>query len=176
MILPTRSLDVAPRPQSRRRQRWLGRQEACVYALNVSKTSRLGCLAALLVLFVACSGSQPDAAKDGGGSDVTESAARDASADLGCGQNVDFLNDPNNCGGCGIRCCIAACTQGACFCDGVGVACCPTDQRGNDGCYIQNIPVDLATDSFHCGGCGIACPAGATCSNATCVSADGGPG
>jgi len=146
-----------------------------LYALNVSKTSRLGCLAALLVLPSACSGSQPDVAKDGGGSDVTE-AARDAPADSGCGPNVDFMNDPNNCGGCGIRCCIAACMQGACFCDGVGVMCCATDRRGNDGCYLQNVPVNLTSDPCHCGGCGIACPAGTTCSNATCVAVDGGAG
>jgi hypothetical protein len=145
-------------------------KKPCLYALNVSKTSRLGCLAALAVLFLACGGSQPDVAKDGGGSDVTESAARDASADSGCGPNVDLMNDPNNCGGCGIRCCIAACMQGACFCDGAGLVCCATDQRGNDGCYIQSIAVNLATDPFHCGGCGIACPAGATCSNAACVA------
>jgi hypothetical protein len=142
----------------------------------VRKTSGLERLAALLVLLLACSGSRPDVAKDGGGSDVTESAARDAPDDSGCGPNVDFMNDPNNCGGCGIRCCIAGCMQGACFCDGAGLMCCPTDQRGNDGCYIQNVPVDPTVDPCHCGGCAIACPAGTTCSNATCVASDGGAG
>jgi hypothetical protein len=142
----------------------------------VSKTSGLGCLAALLGPLLACSGSQPDVAKDGGGSDVTESAAHDAPADSACGPNVDFTNDPDNCGGCGIRCCIHACLQGACFCDGVGLTCCATDQRGNDGCYVQNVPVDLVSDACHCGGCDIACPAGTTCSNAACVTTDGGAG
>ena len=142
----------------------------------MSKTSGLGCLAALLGPLLACSGSQPDVAKDGGGNDVTESAAHDAPADSACGPNVDFMSDPNNCGGCGIRCCIAACLQGACFCDGVGLTCCATDQRGSDGCYLQNVATNLATDSCHCGGCGIACPAGTTCANATCVAADGGDG
>jgi len=143
----------------------------------MSKTSGLGCLAALLVLLSACSGSHPDVAKDGGGSDVAEeSAARDAPADSECGPNVDFTNDPNNCGGCGIRCCIPQCTQGVCFCDGVGLTCCATDQRGNDGCYLQSVAVDLVTDPCNCGGCGSACPAGTTCSNATCVAADGSAG
>ena len=146
-----------------------------MYALNVSKTSGLGFLAALLVLLLACSGSQPDVAKDSG-SDVAESAARDAPADSGCGPNVDFMNDPSNCGGCGIRCCIPACIGGACFCDGVGLTCCATDQRGNDGCYLQSVAVDVVTDVCNCGGCGIACPAGTTCSNATCVATDGGTG
>jgi len=147
-----------------------------VYALNVSKPSALGGFAALLVLLFACSGSQPDVAKDGGGGDVAESAARDAPADSGCGPNVDFMNDPDNCGGCGIRCCIHGCMQGACFCDGVGLTCCATDQRGNDGCYLESVAVDVATDPCHCGGCGIACPAGTTCANAACVDADGGAG
>jgi hypothetical protein len=87
-----------------------------------------------------------------------------------------FMNDPGNCGGCGIRCCIGACFQGACFCDGVGLTCCVTDRRGADGCYIQNVPTDLATDPCHCGGCDTVCPAGTTCSNATCVAVDGGGG
>ena len=147
-----------------------------MYGLDMSKTSGLGCFAALLVFLLACRGSQPDVAKDDGGNDVAESDVRDAPADSGCGPNVDFMSDPNNCGGCGVRCCIAACLQGACFCDGVGLTCCATDQRGTDGCYVQNVPVNLVTDACHCGGCGIACPAGATCSNATCVAADGGAG
>jgi hypothetical protein len=150
-----------------------------VYALNVSNTSGLGRVGGFLVVLVllsACRGSRPETAKDGGGDDVAESAAHDAPADSACGPNVDFLNDPDNCGGCGIRCCIHACTQGACFCDGVGLTCCATDQRGNDGCTIQNVAVSLTTDPCHCGGCDIACPAGTTCSNATCVAADGGAG
>jgi hypothetical protein len=143
---------------------------------TVSTTSGLRCLAALFVLLVACSGSQPNVARDGGGSDMTDLAARDAPVDSGCGANVDFMNDPNNCGGCGIRCCIAACTQGACFCDGAGLTCCSTDQRGNDGCYIESVAVDVAIDPCHCGGCDISCPVGTTCSNATCVAVDGGAG
>jgi hypothetical protein len=113
---------------------------------------------------------------DGGGSDAAESAAQDVADDSGCGTNVNFMNDPVNCGGCGIRCCIGACLQGACFCDGVGVTCCATDRRGPDGCYFQNVPTDLVTDACHCGGCDMVCPAGTTCSNATCVAVDGGGG
>ena len=153
-----------------------------MYAPNVAKTSGLGCLAAILVLLLACSGRQADVAKDGGGTDAAadggggDLAAGDAPDDSGCGPNVDFMNAPNNCGACGIRCCIAACTQGVCFCDGAGLTCCATDQRGNDGCYIRNVPVDTVTDPCHCGGCGIACPAGTTCASSTCVATDGGAG
>lgn len=149
-----------------------------MYALGVSKTPRgLGWFGALVVLLSACRGSQPDVAKDGEGSDMAEeSASSDASADSGCGPNVDLMNDPNNCGACGIRCCIPACMRGACFCDGAGLTCCATDQRGNDGCYLQSVAVDVATDPCHCGGCGIACPAGTTCASAACVAADGGAG
>jgi len=145
----------------------------------VSTTLNLACRAAPflpLLLIVACSGSQPTVVNDSGGSDAVEADAHDAAVDSGCGANIDFMNDPENCGGCGIRCCIHACMQGACFCDGVGVTCCATDQRGADGCYFQNVPANLASDSCHCGGCGIACSAGTTCSNFACVAVDGGAG
>jgi hypothetical protein len=151
-------------------------ERAAVYARDVATTSGLGYLAALLVLTLACGGSRLDGAKDGGRGDVADSAAHDAPDDSGCGADVNLMNDPNNCGGCGIRCCVHACTNGACFCDGVGLTCCPTNGRGADGCYFQNIPVSPVSDSCHCGGCGIACPTGTTCSNGTCVAADGGAG
>jgi hypothetical protein len=139
-------------------------------------TLGLACRAAPLLLLLACSGSQPGAAKDGGGGDAGESDAPAAADDSGCGTNINFMNDPDNCGGCGIRCCVRACMQGACFCDGAGLTCCATDRRGPDGCTIQNVPANLTTDSCHCGGCGIACSAGTACWNATCVAVDGGAG
>ena len=81
------------------------RHRFCVYSPTVSKVSGLGGFAALMVMLLACSRARLDEAKDAGGSDrAAESAARDAPADSTCGPDVDFMNDPNNCGGCGIRC------------------------------------------------------------------------
>lgn len=139
----------------------------------------LACVAAFLL---ACNGppnapAQSDGSSVGGNGGAAGSPAGDASADSGCGPDTNLMSDPDNCGSCGFRCCIGACTQGYCFCDGPpGVACCSTDERGADGCYFQSVAVYIATNSCNCGGCGVACPPGTVCSNATCVAADAGAG
>jgi len=74
------------------------------------------------------------------------------------------------------RCATAAvaCTQGQVAC---GTMCCPTGTacvNGVCGCATGTTDcggrcVDLQTDSFNCGGCGIRCSSGQTCCSGHCV-------
>ncbi len=65
-----------------------------------------------------------------------------------CGDGCETfaLNDPKNCGGCGIECSAEqSCVMGKCQCADPAFAAC-------GGC------VDLQTDIFNCGACGNVCP------------------
>ncbi|APR78421.1 Hypothetical protein A7982_03768 [Minicystis rosea] len=89
---------------------------------------------------------------------------------------VDASSDPENCGGCGIKCgpfpqasgsCSGAtCTVGQCF---PGFANC--NGLLSDGCEV-----DTATDATNCGGCGITCKPDETCSGGTCAGSCGAVG
>jgi hypothetical protein len=83
--------------------------------------------------------------------------------------------DPNNCGGCKMVCprvganavptckassCGYACTSPFLDCNGLAA----------DGCEINS-----SSDPNHCGGCGVACPAGTTCLRGTCAGVTEGP-
>jgi hypothetical protein len=82
------------------------------------------------------------------------------------GCEVNLLNDPNNCSGCGDVCsgapnATAVCNNGTC-----GITC-------NTGFTTCNgICVNEFSDVNNCGGCGIVCPGGpnatAVCNNGTC--------
>jgi YVTN family beta-propeller protein len=75
-----------------------------------------------------------------------------AAGDSVCGKRcVSIAVDPENCGGCGIRCgSHEACEDGACVCAAGAIPC-------GESC------VDVVTDPEHCGGCGEACAPGEFC-------------
>jgi hypothetical protein len=83
-----------------------------------------------------------------------------------CPPGTDFLNDPHNCGGCGIVCCsgnmcqIGMCTILGCTPDGR----CPVDGESCSGMFCA----DLLDDSSNCGACGSVCSPGTTCMNGMC--------
>ena len=122
---------------------------------------------ATIAPFIADAAAHDTPVVDGSAPDLTSTDL--ASADLalspcsGDSGLVDFLNDPNNCGGCGRRCCSRTCVNGMCFCDGVGLTYCPT---GTDGCL--NHPYDLALDHDNCGACGHACDPRQACRLGVC--------
>lgn len=135
-------------------------------------------------------GEGPDSAGLDGGTDLP---------DLTAVCNTDLLSqDPNNCGGCGIKCdtfanaeglCInSACTQGQCqpgfydlngnASDGCEYACIPSvpsdeacDGVDNDCDGQRDEGFDVTQDPLNCGQCGAACTfpnATARCVNSTC--------
>jgi hypothetical protein len=73
---------------------------------------------------------------------------------------TDTMNDPFNCGGCGIWC-DTICAFGACEAAGYTCADYGLDDCGN-GC------VDTSSDVFNCGGCGAECVAGDFCAAGLC--------
>ncbi len=76
-----------------------------------------------------------------------------------CG-GADLLNDPNNCGFCGLVCGSGFCQNGVCA---ESDPCTPT---GRTNC--NNQCVDLMTDPNHCGACGLPCGDGWECSGGEC--------
>lgn len=73
------------------------------------------------------------------------------------GQCTDVSTDPENCGGCGVRCSPTfVCQNGGCGCPAGHTLC-------FDGCF------DTATDPAHCGGCTVTCAPGSVCHNGQCT-------
>jgi hypothetical protein len=97
----------------------------------------------------------------------------DGDAANGCEANTP--SDVRNCGGCGRACgdahATAACRVGVCAIDrcDAGFGDCDGDLR--TGCEA-----DLSTSNAHCGACGRACLAGATCTAGACVLGPYGSG
>ncbi len=114
------------------------------------------------------------------------------------GRCTDPATDPQNCGACGFGSSAGSCVNGkayppppdagvcsvcpaddecagpycvdpGCFLGGVcftstgaPAACCPSGASNSQAC------VDVENDPQNCGGCGIACPSGQTCSQGSC--------
>lgn len=84
-------------------------------------------------------------------------------------------NDPNNCGGCDVRC---PASMSLCM----GMACCSPDPTGT--CEVRSCGarqtncggtcVELSTDEANCGGCNIRCGTGQTCTGGFCQTPCGG--
>jgi hypothetical protein len=114
----------------------------------------------------------PDTNGDGGGkSDGGFSICPDHPMMCGgdcCGTLcVDTKIDPRNCGTCGKQCVLGeVCSGGRCACASGGgtFSPCSTAQTccGGSGCK------GLMTDANNCGGCGIVCGPGGTCTNGEC--------
>jgi hypothetical protein len=75
------------------------------------------------------------------------------------GQCSNLLNDPFNCGGCGIVCAPGSpCMGGMC----VGIVCPPNSVNCMGRC------VDITTDPTNCGACFVVCGPGQACIMGQC--------
>jgi hypothetical protein len=118
-------------------------------------------------------------------------------AGLSCGSDerccpgtgcTDVVNDPHNCGACGVDCSAYEgvgprgdlCAEGdpgpTCYCGRVGVAC-----DWDDVCTVVTEPadadcgcMDLQSSASHCGSCGNECDQNEICSGALCLCAASG--
>ncbi|MFO0602792.1 MAG: MXAN_6577-like cysteine-rich protein [Polyangiales bacterium] len=92
----------------------------------------------------------------------------DGDAANGCETAV--LTDARNCGACGRACALpnatAGCAAGACT-----VASCGGGYADCDGLAADGCEANTRSDPANCGACGMACRAGAACSNGRCVDA-----
>jgi hypothetical protein len=86
------------------------------------------------------------------------------------GCEINTNNDPNNCGGCGIKCTIAngtaACVNGMC-----AVGTCNVGFQDCDGQVSNGCETSTGTDVNNCGMCGKVCNlpnATSTCTNGAC--------
>jgi hypothetical protein len=130
----------------------------------------------------ASTSAQPDGSTDatslseGGTFPMSDASASDAGSpctvyqQLCGGACITVVVDPDNCGGCGVKCTGGqVCSGGSC-----AAGCLPGLTACAGSC------VDLLTDDDHCGTCGVVCPAGQGCGNGTCVAtvplADAGAG
>jgi Stigma-specific protein, Stig1 len=80
---------------------------------------------------------------------------------LNCsGTCVDYLTDPNNCGGCGVQCAVGQlCDNGVCR-----STCAPGQTQCGTVC------VDLTSDPLNCGACNHACGTNQICTGSACVT------
>ncbi|MGD0680396.1 MAG: hypothetical protein ABSC94_33915, partial [Polyangiaceae bacterium] len=136
---------------------------------------RLWVLTGLLLLVGACAKTSvpPPLGTADGATDATVADGRgpgDSATDGDAGVNtcngttcsdggcVYTMNDPANCGGCGIACAAdEACQGGFCLCVGTESHC------GDAGACVNK-----ENDESNCGQCGAACASGATCVNSAC--------
>lgn len=68
------------------------------------------------------------------------------------GTCVDTSSDPNNCGGCNIKCTAPSREVSRCIDDGCTT---PTCREGTTKC--DGICLDTQSDDYNCGSCGFAC-------------------
>jgi hypothetical protein len=119
------------------------------------------------------------AAQDGGATD--QCALPGKMCPMGAGFFcANVMNDPANCGMCGLQCGAGKyCMQGTCMTGGApadgGAISCPAAYMA---CYPPAAPAycaNFSVDTQNCGGCGKACPGGWACTNGTCQPpGDGG--
>ncbi len=128
-----------------------------------------------------------DASVREGGFAGDVSAGRDAAHDDGLqglcpgprticdGVCLDVRVDARHCGACGRRCAVAQeCAAGRCVaCGGMGQPTCAAGGclAGLVGC--DGVCLDTRSDGRHCGGCGMACEAGAACQAGVCRTSAG---
>jgi hypothetical protein len=88
------------------------------------------------------------------------------------GCNVDTQTDPANCGGCTKACSLpnatAGCASSACTIASCNASYMDCNMMASDGCEV-----DIKSDNGNCGGCGIKCTGGETCSGGICACGSG---
>ncbi len=146
---------------------------ACIARCTGDVTSNAPCLSAgsALALCVEfnCPSSQcaplADASVDAGmpdaGSGVDSTVGCTGNFGTLCGSAcVDTTEDPNNCGGCGVKCATAeACHGGMCTC--------------SSGTFCDEACVDTMADPDNCGTCNMKCLAVETCQAGMCACPSG---
>src|SRR5262249_40646755 len=95
--------------------------------------------------------------------------------------NGGFTTDPNNCGGCNVKCQpmngVGACLMGTCQVASCAPGFSDCDGMPGDGCEYAN--AGFGTDPMNCGGCGVVCNlpnATAKCTGGSCGIAMCAPG
>jgi hypothetical protein len=93
---------------------------------------------------------------------------RDCDGEQINGCESDLTVDPQNCGGCGIKCVLPGASIGVCVAGECSLGPCLSSQGNCDGVDVNGCESSTSIDPQNCGKCAVKCATGLGCDEGTC--------